>query len=366
MKRSTGGLRLLSRWLLAITIAAVGCAACAGAARVPADEAGPASPLAGVSEVASGLDVPWGIAFLPDGSALVAERNSGRVLQVPVGGGAPAEVVRLPIRALGEGGLLGLAVSPTFGTDQLVYAYHTAAEDNRIIRFRLDTPAVQQVVLTGIDNGRFHNGGRIAFGPDGMLYVGTGDAGDSDAAQDPTDLNGKILRITPDGRPAPDNPDPRSPIYSLGHRNVQGLTFDAAGRLYAIEFGQNSTDEVNVIEPGRNYGWPEVEGRGDSVGGPYTDPLVTWTVAEASPSGAAVAGSTLWVAALRGERLWSVPLDGRGGAGSPESFLRGTYGRIRTVVVAPDGALWISTSNRDGRGDVRDGDDRILRVVPPA
>jgi glucose/arabinose dehydrogenase len=259
-----------------------------------------------------------------------------------------------------------LAVSPTFASDQLIYAYHTTDEDNRIVRFPLDAPDRQQVVLTGIDRDRYHNGGSIVFGPDGLLYVATGDAGDDDSAQDLTDLNGKVLRITPDGQPPAGNPMTGSPVYSLGHRNVQGLAFDSAGRLYATEFGENELDEINLIEPGRNYGWPEIEGTGDTSGGRYTNPLLTWPVRDASPSGAAVLGSTLYVAALRGERIWAVPLDGRGGVGQPTALLHGTHGRIRAVVADPDGGLWVSTSNRDGRGDVRDGDDRILRIVPPA
>jgi glucose/arabinose dehydrogenase len=193
-----------------------------------------------------------------------------------------------------------------------------------------------------------------------MLYVGTGDAADPGVSQDPDDPNGKILRLTPLGDPAPGNPRPGSPVYSLGHRNVQGLAWDAQGRLFATEFGQNEFDEVNLIQPGRNYGWPDVEGRGDTDGGRFTNPLLTWRTDEASPSGTAIAGNTLYVAALRGERLWTVPLRGDR-LGEPRGELRGRYGRLRTVVTAPDGSLWVTTSNTDGRGDVRDGDDRILR-----
>jgi glucose/arabinose dehydrogenase len=321
-----------------------------------------------VREITSNLEVPWGIAFLPDGGAVVAERDSGRILHVAADGGVIAEPLRLPSNyggEDGEGGLLGLAVSPTFDSDQLIYAYYTTAEDNRVVRFRLDAPERQELILAGIASGTYHNGGRMAFGPDGLLYIATGDAGDDDAAQDPANLNGKILRVTPSGQPALGNPNPQSPVYSLGHRNVQGLAFDAAGRLYATEFGQNALDEINLIEPGGNYGWPEIEGEGDTDGGRYTNPLVTWRVREASPSGAAILGNVLYVAALRGERIWSVPLDGNGGVGQPVVLIDSTYGRIRTVVAAPDGALWASTSNRDGRGDVREGDDRILRIVPP-
>ncbi|MEJ3743542.1 PQQ-dependent sugar dehydrogenase [Actinomycetes bacterium KLBMP 9797] len=319
-----------------------------------------APDLGAPQQVADGLDVPWGLAFLPDGNALVAERDTGRIVRVSPGGGAPQRVYQVPgVDAGGEGGLLGLAVSPNYATDQYVYAYFTAASDNRIVRFRLSGGA-PEVIFDGISKASNHNGGRIAFGPDGMLYAGTGDAAERDSSQDPDDPNGKILRLTPDGDPAPGNPRSGSPVYSLGHRNVQGLAWDSAGRLYGIEFGQNEFDEVNLIEPGRNYGWPEVEGDGDTRGGRYTDPLVTWSTDEASPSGAAVAGDTLYVAALRGERLWTVPL-ANGAAGEPRAELVNRYGRLRTVAVAPDGALWVTTSNRDGRGDLRDGDDRILR-----
>lgn len=322
---------------------------------------GPSSPapakvpdLGAPETVATGLEVPWGLAFLPDGSALVAERDSGRVLRVAVGGGEPREVYRVPgVSAAGEGGLLGLAVAADYATTQLVYAYFTGAEDNRIVRFKLGGDP--EVVFRGIDKANIHNGGRIAFGPDGMLYVGTGDAAERARSQDPSDPNGKILRLTPDGDPAPGNPTDGSPVYSLGHRNVQGLAWDARGRLFATEFGQNRLDEVNVITPGGNYGWPEVEGTGG--GSRYVDPVVTWRTDDASPSGAAVAGETLYVAALRGERLWTVPVTG----GDPKAELSGRYGRLRTVEVAPDGALWLTTSNTDGRGDQRDGDDRILR-----
>ena len=346
-----------------VMLSFIGCASPASPPMVSSDPAVGAAVQ--IREMASGIEVPWGLAFLPGGDALVGERDSGRILRLAATGGPVREVTRITIRHGGEGGLLGLAVSPTFASDQLIYAYYTAAEDNRIIRFPLDTPDRQQVVLSGIDRGSRHNGGRIVFGPDGLLYVGTGDAADDDSAQDPTDLNGKILRITPDGRPALGNPDSGSPVYSLGHRNVQGLAFDSAGRLYATEFGENDLDEVNLIERGRNYGWPEIEGQADTGDGRYTDPLLTWPVRDASPSGAAVLGSTLYVAALRGERIWAVPLDSRGGVGRPTALLDGTHGRIRTIVAAPDSGLWITTSNRDGRGDVRDGDDRILRIMPP-
>lgn len=309
-------------------------------------------------DVAQGLETPWGLAFLPDGSALVAERDSGAIVRVTPGAGS-SPVYRVPgVEATGEAGLLGLAVSPTYAEDRYVYAYFTAAQDNRIVRFRLD--GQPQVIFSGITKGSIHDGGRIAFGPDGLLYVGTGDAGQADRSQDPADPNGKILRLTPEGAAAAGNPVAGSPVYSLGHRNVQGLAWDRAGRLFAAEFGRNAYDEINLIEPGRNYGWPEVEGSGDTRGGEFTQPLVTWKPSEASPSGIAIAGNTLYAAALRGERLWTVPLTD-GATGEPRARLEDRLGRLRTVAVAPDGALWVTTSNTDGRGDPNDGDDRVIR-----
>lgn len=381
--RRTAATRVTRAWPMAVaTAGAALLAACSGdgggsaqpyasprsqtSAATPASSApgGSARPVAapdlGAPEtVATGLTTPWGLAFLPDGSALVTERDTGKVLQVGTSGGRPREVYQVPgVSAAGEGGLLGLAVAADHAETGWVYAYLTAAADNRVVRFKLSGGGRPEVVIDGIDKSGIHNGGRIGFGPDGMLYVGTGDAGDTSSSQDPDDTNGKILRLTPEGRPAPGNPKAGSPVWSLGHRNVQGLAWDAKGRMFATEFGQNRLDEVNVIERGGNYGWPEVEGTGG--GSRYVDPIVTWRTSDASPSGAAVAGDTLYVAALRGERLWAVPIDG----GDPKAHLTERYGRLRTVTVAPDGALWLTTSNTDGRGDERDGDDRILRFPP--
>lgn len=320
--------------------------------------------------VATGLEVPWGLSFLPDGQALVGERDTGRLYRVPAGGGDPVPAGTVPgVVPGGEGGLLGIAVDPLYIHDSFVYAYLTAADDNRIVRFRLDpgSPEVYdlQVVLDGIAKAGNHDGGGLAFGPDGMLYVGTGDAGDPARSQDPDSLNGKILRMDPLGNPPLEdpNPDPDSLVYSRGHRNVQGLAWDSDGRLWATEFGQDTFDEVNLIQPGGNYGWPEVEGVGDDPR--FVDPKVTWSTDEASPSGLAYAGGSLWAAALRGERLWRIPVSGEQ-AGRPVASLEGQYGRLRTVTLAPDGSLWITTSNRDGRGDPDGGDDRILRVRPGA
>ncbi|MBL7254392.1 PQQ-dependent sugar dehydrogenase [Paractinoplanes lichenicola] len=325
------------------------------AASSPAQEKPKTISLGKGQIIAANLEVPWGLAFLPDGSALVSERDRGDIRQIPAGGGTPKKVYTVAgVDAGGEGGLLGIAVDPDYEQNKFVYAYFTASGDNRIVRFTL-AGGSPTVIFKGIDKARIHNGGRLAFGPDDFLYVGTGDAGNGSAAQDRGNVNGKILRITRDGRPAPGNPFAGSPVWSLGHRNVQGLAWGPDKKMYGIEFGQNTWDEVNVIQPGKNYGWPEVEGKeGDAK---YVDPIVQWGTDEASPSGAAVAGDTLYVAGLRGERLWTVPL----GGGEPKAELNGEHGRLRTVAVAPDGALWVTTSNRDGRGDPRNDDDMILR-----
>ncbi len=300
--------------------------------------------------VATGLSVPWGIAFLPNGDALVSERTTARILRIPAGGGKPRVAMTVPgvARDAGEGGLLGLAVR-----DGWVYAYLTTATDNRIVRFKLGG-AVHPLV-TGIARAAIHNGGRIAFGPDGKLYAGVGDAGNTANAQNRDVQNGKILRINPDGSVPAGNPF-GTLVWTYGHRNVQGLAWDRSGRLWASEFGQNTYDEINLIRRGHNYGWPLVEG----VGSRFTNPLVTWRTSEASPSGAAIVGSTLYVGALRGQCVWKIPLHGAS-VGKPTRMLTG-YGRIRTVAAAPDGTLWITTSNRDGRGSPHAGDDRIVAV----
>jgi glucose/arabinose dehydrogenase len=311
-------------------------------------------PSGAVTTVTERLEAPWGLAFLPDGSALVTERDSTRILSVSADG-TVREVQRVgEADPGGEGGLLGIAVSPTYPSDSWVYVYYTAADDNRVARFKLgETP---QPIFTGIPKAGNHNGGRIAFGPDGMLYVGTGDAAERDRSQDREFLGGKILRLTPDGKPAPGNPFGSSPVYSYGHRNVQGLAWDSRGRLFAAEFGQNRYDELNLIEPGGNYGWPVVEGIGDEKG--FINPVATWSTSDASPSGIAVLNDRVYVACLRGTKLYRISTDGQGA----QALLDGEYGRLRHVEVAPDGSLWILTSNRDGRGSPAEADDRILRL----
>ncbi|MER8047255.1 PQQ-dependent sugar dehydrogenase [Streptomyces sp. NPDC094032] len=335
-----------------------------GASRAPAPAASSAAPgtvrVAGV--LTRDLRSPWGLVELPGGDLLVSSRDERTITRVDASTGRKTPLGEVPgVVPGGEGGLLGLALR-----DGWVYAYLTSATDNRIVRMRYgggagDRLGAPEPVLTGIPKGVIHNGGRIAFGPDGMLYAGTGETGRRELAQDRGSLGGKILRLTPEGRPAPGNPFPGSPVYSYGHRNVQGLAWDPAGRLWASEFGQDTWDELNLIEPGRNYGWPVVEGRAGRAG--FTDPVAEWRPAEASPSGIAFARGAVWMAALRGERLWRIPLAGAERSGEPEAFLTGEYGRLRTVLATAGGTrLWLVTSETDTRGTPGPGDDKILRL----
>lgn len=322
------------------------------------------SATAGTAAVlASGLEVPWGVVFLPDGNALVSERDSHRLVRVTPDG-ATTEVGSVPdVGGGGEGGLLGLALSPDYATDRTVFAYTTTDDDNRVVRFTFDgiTAAGFTPIFTGIPAAGIHNGGRIAFGPDGLLYVTAGDAGERDRAPEADYLGGKVLRMTADGDPAPGNPDPASVVWTTGHRNPQGLAFGPDGAVYEAEFGQNSLDEINLLTGGNDYGWPAAEGTdGDTSGS--TAPLLTFSTTDASPSGLVFTGGSLWMAALGGERLYRMAVAADGTLSPPETLLDGDYGRLRTVVEAPDGALWVTTSNRDGRGDPADDDDRIVRI----
>lgn len=346
---------------------------------------GPSGPatvrVTDVEEILGDLDVPWGLAFLPDGDAVVTLREAaGLILVGPDGAstavtGPGADQLTDLVAPAGEGGLLGVAVlGPSGSTESTateggtaspvdLALYATTADDNRVLRGRLDGSTLGELrpIVTGIHKAGNHDGGRLAVGPGGYLYVTTGDAGDRPSAQDPDSLNGKILRVTADGDPAPDNPTPGSPVWSLGHRNVQGLGWASDGRMFASEFGQDTWDELNLIVPGGNYGWPQVEGS-DGGGGDFIDPVAQWATDDASPSGLAVTDEAVYLAGLRGERLWRVPLT-PDGVGTPQALLVGEYGRLRAVAVAPDGSLWVMTNNTDGRGDPRPGDDRILRVV---
>ncbi len=374
---------MLTAGCLAVAaVAASGCSPAASPGPMPTyDATAPSStsappaegwwePSGAPTSLTTGLSAPWSVVALTGGGALISERDSGTVREL-----TPARELRTAgviagVVSGGESGLHGLAVwqDETTGVRWL-YAYHGASEDNRVVRMPLlGEPGAlslgeSEPVLTGIARENTHNGGRIAFGPDGFLYVTTGDAQQRDAAQDPDALGGKILRLTPDGEPAPGNPFDNA-VWTLGHRNVQGLAWTADGELWASEFGQNAWDELNHIVAGSNYGWPIVEG--DAGDARFTDPVVAWTTEEASPSGIAAVGSTVFVAGLRGERLWVVDLTASQTAEQPTSGLEG-QGRLRDVITAPDGSLWILTNNTDGRGSPRPDDDLLIRLpIAPA
>ncbi|NUU16894.1 PQQ-dependent sugar dehydrogenase [Cellulomonas humilata] len=338
------------------------------AAASPSSSAPATGQVSGVDDIIGDLAVPWGIAFLPDGQAVITLRDAAQLVLVGPDGAATdvtgpgADELADVVVPSGEGGLLGVAVLGSSGGAVDLALYATAADDNRVLRGTLDGSTLGELrpIVTGIAKAGNHDGGRLAVGPDGYLYVTTGDAGDPPSAQDPDSLNGKILRLTSDGDPAPGNPDEDSPVWSLGHRNVQGIGWAPDGRMFASEFGQNTWDELNLIEPGGNYGWPEVEGAGAVDG--FVEPVAVWATDDASPSGLAVTADAVYLAGLRGERLWRVPLTDDG-VGTPHALLDGERGRLRAVEPAPDGSLWVITGNTDGRGDPRPGDDRILRVV---
>lgn len=317
----------------------------------------PVQPSGDATSITTGLDAPWSVAFFGE-VALISERDSGDIRELLSDGSTRVVTTIEGIAHSGEGGLLGVAVR-----DSDLYVYSTADDGNRVQRFEISGSAGAvslgggETIIEGIPHATTHNGGRIAFGPDGMLYISAGDAGDRPAAQDPSKLNGKILRLTPDGDVPADNPFPGEATYSLGHRNVQGFAWAPDGTMFASEFGQDTWDELNVIEPGANYGWPEHEGMAGADG--FVDPVQQWATDQASPSGIAISGGTIFIANLRGRVLRAVPV------ADPASFVEyfdGEFGRLRDVTVAPDGSLWFVTNNTDGRGDPTDGDDRIVRV----
>ncbi|MEU6283677.1 PQQ-dependent sugar dehydrogenase [Streptomyces sp. NPDC047028] len=318
--------------------------------------------------VAEGLTTPWGLAPLPGGDLLVSSRDDGTIVRVDEKTGKKTVLGQVSgVSPEGEGGLLGIALSPDYASDHMIYAYFTSASDNRIVRVLYDEkkPAGEQLgapdtIFRGIPKGVIHNGGRIAFGPDKMLYAGTGESGERGLAQDRKSLGGKILRMTPEGEPAPGNPFPGSVVYSYGHRNVQGLAWDDKQRLFASEFGQDTWDELNAIKPGGNYGWPDAEGRSSDPA--FQNPIAQWHTDDASPSGIAYVDGVIWMAGLKGERLWRIPLNGTKASAAPQAFLTGKYGRLRTVAAAGGDTIWLTTSNTDGRGTPKKGDDRILEV----
>lgn len=317
-----------------------------------------------VSVLATDLKIPWDIAFLPDGDLLVTERP-GTVVRI----GADTKTYPVEgVRHAGEGGLLGIALHPDFASNHFAYLYMTTTEagiQNKVERYTYENDRLtfDRDIIEGIPAANNHDGGRIAFGPDGYLYVTTGDAQTEANAQDTRSLAGKILRLKDDGSIPMDNPFGNA-VYSYGHRNPQGLAWDSLGQLWATEHGRSvplsGYDEVNKITKGANYGWPTIQG--DETREGMTTPFLhsgassTW-----APASAAIIGNRFFFGGLRGEALYETNL-----LGTPvlKTHLKGIYGRIRTVDVGPDGFLYLTTSNTDGRGSAKAGDDRIIRVNP--
>ena len=346
----------------------------------PAPGEGPRAQ-ARVETVLTGLEVPWALAFAPDGRLYVTERP-GRIRVARDGRLDPQPVATLPAYADGESGLMGLALDPAFARNGHLYVCYTrAAAEGRLVNRTVGPQRINRLSRLTLRDGRAgdervlldempgawnHDGCRVKLGPDGRLYLTMGDAADPALAQQRESLAGKILRLELDGGVPGDNPFPGSPVWSLGHRNPQGLAWDAQGRLYAAEHGPSGHDEVNLIRPGANYGWPEVRGRAESARDRerFVDPILeserdTW-----APSGIAILNGRLYVAALRGRRLLEVSLGEDGRPTGARALLDGTHGRLRAVVAGPDGALYVTTSNRDGRGSPAADDDRVLRVAP--
>lgn len=319
----------------------------------PPGQPGPGGEGEDSGVVATGLSVPTGLALLPDGSALVGERTTGRILQVFPDAAPPAELMVVPgLDATGDGGLLGMALSPTYEQDRLIYAYITTPEDNRVVRFPVG--GAPNPVFTGIPKGAAHNGGALIFGVDGQLYVGTGDTGLPDLAEDERNLAGKVLQIDIFGEPAGTDS-----IYTSGHSNVTGLCLSPDGQLFGTDLIDGQPDEVNVLVEDEEYGWPQAQSG-------TIDPILEIDPPGDGLGGCALAGGSIAVTALDGQRIYISQLDAENTALEElQEFLTTTYGRLRTLVFDAEGALWVTTNNRDGVGVPVDEDDRVLRILSP-
>ncbi|WP_158849563.1 PQQ-dependent sugar dehydrogenase [Saccharothrix deserti] len=326
-----------------------------------------ATALCSVTRVTTETDLPWGLTTLPDGQVLYGRRDTFEIVRLDPATGTKTSLGRVQGAAGtdGEGGVLGIAVAADFTADPWLYVMHTSTTDNRVVRIRYTGGALTgtpQVLLTGIPRNKYHNGGRLRFGPDGKLYIATGDGQNGDWAQDRTNLAGKVLRINRDGTVPSDNPF-GTPVWSYGHRNPQGLAFDSQGRLWEQEFGNSVMDETNLIVRGGNYGWPSCEGTTGSCDEPgFVAPKRTYPVAEGSCSGIAVVRDALYIACLRGARLYRAEISGDG-LTNVEQYLNGTYGRLRTVEPSADGGLWLTTSNRGDKDSIaNNSNESILKV----
>lgn len=330
-----------------------------------------------IEVVAENLYVPWAIDISNEGKLYFTER-SGAVRIIEDGKLLPQPLIifSAPFVSQGEGGLMGIALDPNYSQNHYMYVMHSYEEGNqiynRVVRLveKNNKASIDRVLIDKIPGGRIHNGGRIKIGPDRKLYITTGDAGNSALAQNITSTAGKILRIDLDGSIPEDNPIVNSPIYSLGHRNPQGLTWNSRNILYASEHGQTAHDEINIIQPGANYGWPLVQGNEDTKEVIVQKPLIHSEEETWAPSGIAFVDQGIWqgkllVATLRGEQLLTISLNGKGTkVNSVESWLKNRYGRLREIIQGKDGSIYLTTSNRDGRGNPNIGDDRIIHLIP--
>ncbi len=327
----------------------------------------------GTKQIATDDDVVWGLVTLPDGTILYNQRDAHDIIHLNPKTGAKKSIGTVPnVQSTdGEGGLTGLEINPkTFSADHLLYIMHTSPSDNRIVRIQYDPTgdtlmtSTEKVLLSGIQRNKFHNGGRLRFSPDGkFLFAGTGDAQNGANAQNKNSLNGKVLRINPDGSIPSDNPFGNA-VWSYGHRNVQGLAFDSQGRLWEQEFGNNVMDETNLIVKGGNYGWPGCEGTSGSCGGAgLIAPKHTYPVASGSCSGITIIRDVLYVACERGARLYREEISGSSLVNVTSNF-QGTFGRLRTVEPAPDGNMWMATSvDGDKDSTPHNSHNKILKVI---
>ncbi|SEF24194.1 Glucose/arabinose dehydrogenase, beta-propeller fold [Amycolatopsis pretoriensis] len=320
-----------------------------------------------VTQIATDTDIPWGLVTLPDGTILYSRRDAHDIVHLNPATGTKTSVGTVPgvDNTDGEGGLLGLAISAGFSSDHWLYVMHTSPTDNRIVRIKLENEQLgtEQVLLTGLLRNKFHNGGRLRFGPDGKLYASTGDAQNGDNAQNKASLNGKILRLNPDGSVPSDNPFGNA-VWSYGHRNPQGLAFDSQGRLWEQEFGNAVMDETNLITKGGNYGWPACEGTSGTCGtAGFIAPKRTYSTADGSCSGIAIVRDVLYVACERGTRMYREVISGSD-LTDVQAYFNGTYGRLRTVEPAPDGGLWLTTTNNGDKDSIPDNsNERIFHVA---
>jgi len=325
-----------------------------------------------VEQITTETDLPWGLVALQDGSILYGRRDAFEIVRVVDGVKTTVGTVPNIASTDGEGGLLGLAVTKNFPvTDPWIYIYHTSATDNRIVRMQYKdealVPSTYQVLVTGIGRNKYHNGGRLQFGPDGKLYATTGDAQAPETAQDLDSLNGKILRINADGSVPSDNPY-NNYVWTYGHRNPQGIAFDSQGRLWQQEFGNSVSDETNLLEKGGNYGWPDCEGitsqSGDGCAtAGFKAPKRTYPVAQASCSGIAVVNDALYVACLRGNRVYRIEIEGESLTDVEQLFV-GTYFRLRTIEPTIEGdGLWMTTSTTGDKDSIADNsNEKIFKV----